>query len=121
MRTLQEVGFKMMADGNPNKKQKIKDSDSDKKKQSQLLSVMTSLEKNNDFIDILDDNLTPSSISPAIFKTPSMQKNDSRVSLVSKTSMTSSILARNGFTSMKKRLHPVIRNPESRKRKFDTL
>ena len=119
MRTLQEVGFKLMADGNLNKKSKVKESDSDKKKQSSLLSVMTSLEKNNELIDIMDDNLTPS--PSAIMKTPSLNKNDSRVSLVSKTSMTSSCLARNGFTSMKKRLHPVIRNPENKKRRFDTL
>jgi len=81
-----------MADSNLNKKQKLRDSSSDRKKHNSLLSVMTSLDKNNELIDIIDDNLTPS--PSALMKTPSLNKNDSRISLVSKTSMTSSCLAR---------------------------
>ena len=35
--------------------------------------------------------------------------------------MTSSMLARNGFTSLKKRLHPMIKTRESKKRRYEVL
>lgn len=50
-----------------------------------------------------------------------MQKNDSRVSMLSKTSMTSSMIARNSFFSLKKTLHPVISTRENKKRKLQAL
>lgn len=52
---------------------------------------------------------------------PDLQRNDSRASMLSKTSITSSTLARNGFISLKKMLHPVIFTRENKKRKLNAL
>lgn len=74
--------------------------------------------------DIIIDDVLPTPQKQKVKITeelPEMVKLDSRLSLISKTSMTSSMLARNGFTSLKKRLHPVIQTRESKKRRYDVL